>query len=151
MPNDQASSTTHSVPPFKSQLPEGLLANLSETERHFYNTLDEVKQTVSWSARLSAATANKLEEVHVQVLATNGRLLKAESSATELKSVVEAQKVETAPLIRAYKVSETLVRSKVFWGLATAFLIVGIPFIVNHAPDPQKALVTAVKWALGMM
>lgn len=140
------SSQPHTVPPFECQLPPGLLEGRSDIEKHLYTSIDEIKQAVRWSANLSAATANRMNEITTEVkeirrqtTATNGRVLAAEVALKE-----------TVPVVRVYHWGRQAVKTKVFWATAGIFLFVVVPFLIEHAPVPRQALSMAAKWVLGM-
>lgn len=131
MSNDNSSSG----PPFKSSLPPSLLEDLSDKDKFLYQSIDEMKQGQHWLATKFDAHEKILQEVVAQTTRTNGRLLVAEEKIKEAE-----------PAVKAVKSSMRIVKTRWFWVAVAAFLTIGLPWIVNHAPAPEKV----IKWAIGM-
>lgn len=131
----QERPSSSSVPPFKSQLPDSLLAGLSDKDLFLYKSIDEMKQGQDWLVTQAVEHDRKLEEVRVQATKTNGRLLGAED------------KIKAAePAIHTVQTVVKIVQSRWFWIASVAFLVIVLPWIVTHAPPP----VQVIKWAIGL-
>lgn len=65
-------------PEFKSQIPEHLLAGMSEAEKHIVSQLSILTQCAEWGVHAHLA-------VNEQVRKTNGRLLRAETELGHIR------------------------------------------------------------------
>lgn len=144
-----AHSSPTTVPQFECQLPPGLLNSLSEKDRYMYETIDVMRQSIAYTASLAAHTADKLEAVRVQTTETNGGLKQAKADIIALTEAVRGHQAQTEPVVKAYAMAGKAVRTKTFWVAAILFFTVVAPWLIQHAPAPQKMIVWAVQAAIG--
>lgn len=131
------------VPPFESKLPSELLEGLDKRDKYLYTKLDEIGQAQAWLVRQSVKHHETLEEVRAQAVATNGRLLAAETDIKTLKAVDEAAR----PAVEAVQIAMKVGSSKWFWIAAALMLSIGLPWLVVNAPTP----VSVIKWAVTLL
>lgn len=127
MATDDKKSIT--VPPFESQLPPEFLEGLDHRGQYLYTKMDEIVQTQKWLTEQTVAQNTTLQEVKVQVLKTNGRLLKAEDDIGQLKNTQKEMQDD----IKLIRVVKHIAVSKWFWIGVGAFLVFGVPWLATHA------------------
>lgn len=137
------SSSRQGIPRFESNLPPGLLEGLDEKSRYLYSEANINAQMMEWLMRHSIAQGGTLEEIKIQCLKTNGRVLASEQEIVHLKEAV-------APIIHSHGIAATLVKSKWTWVAAGVLVFVIFPWVVAHAPAPSVVLKAAAGVLFGL-
>lgn len=117
------------VPPFESRLPEEFLKGLDERGKYLYIKLDEIGQTQTWlinQAKKDSVALGDLRSdmkaVKEQTTRTNGRLLVAEGTLTNIAPEIETVKTVKKVVGNRYAIMAML-----------AFMFIGVPWLGAHA------------------
>lgn len=124
------------LPHFESKLPPEFLHGLDERGRYLYTQLEAVSQSQSWMTSWAVAQDQKVEDIRLQTIKTNGGLTQAKADIVELKTAVAAEKEQIEPMVRSYKIASKLAKSRVFWAGLTVFILVILPWMTTLAPTP---------------
>lgn len=116
-----------SMPDFKPDIPEYLLAGASPAERYLIEKVSVLDKKTDWQSTELIDQGTTQDQILVEARRTNGRITKLETDVVDLQGLAASARADLKVLDLALKV----MRSKWFW-IAVGLVLFGVfPFLYS--------------------